>query len=64
MTKTERLGTPEQEIQKRLNQVQALLEEARVLSGNNTGYFYFSGPRYGMGGWLENGEWRASSGSC
>lgn len=38
------------------------LEEARVLAGDDT--YHWSGPTYGMGGWIESGEWQASSGSC
>ena len=46
------------------------LEEARVLSEgvkNEHDYsisIYYEGPEYGMGGYLRDGEWNASAGSC
>ncbi|WEM34378.1 hypothetical protein [Xanthomonas phage X1] len=51
-----------QKIAALLDSASKQLEEARQLAGNDT--YHWSGPTYGMGGWIESGEWQASSHSC
>lgn len=59
------------QIRNLISKAENLLEEARSLSVNlepdkygGKPSFTFNGPAYGMGGWVGNGEWQASSESC
>lgn len=58
-------GSPQDEANKRLAEIDRLMEEIREIAAqNNDVWIRFKGPTYGMGGWVEDGEWVASSGSC
>jgi hypothetical protein len=52
------------QIKKLLSEAQAKLDEAAKLAQGVDGHFYFDGGTYGMGGWIESGQWQASSNSC
>lgn len=52
------------QIEALLAEADAKLEEARQLADDAEIYVSWSGPTYGMGGWIESGEWQASSYSC
>jgi hypothetical protein len=54
----------QEQINKLLTEAQAKLDEAAKLTVGVDGYFRFDGGTYGMGGWIESGEWQASSNSC
>ena len=50
-----------QEVRDKLAEVDRLLDE---VARGSVGFVNWSGPAYGMGGWVESGEWNASSVSC
>ncbi len=54
----------EARIRELFDEVHNLLVEAERLSEETGGSFYFSGPAYGMGGDLVEGEWLPSNQSC
>lgn len=62
--KEKKMSDKRDEINALLSEAAAALEKARELAASTNDSFYFEGPTYGMGGWIESGEWQASSHSC
>ena len=58
------MNEKELKIRALIEEADACLAEAAELAEGAGGSFYFEGPDYGMGGWLRNGAWEASSQSC